>query len=88
MFPILLAIVLAWGVAAICTATGFFPEGHAAYVSTDNLAAAPWFRLPYPLQWGMPVFGAAAAYLASGTLPRDMRRVLETHGLPGSALTV
>ncbi|SHN47483.1 putative bifunctional diguanylate cyclase/phosphodiesterase [Cryptosporangium aurantiacum] len=31
---------------------------------------------------------ASAAYLASGTLPRDMRRVLETHGLPGSALTV
>ncbi|MEC8277724.1 MAG: solute carrier family 23 protein, partial [Myxococcota bacterium] len=21
---------------------------------------APWFRVPYPFQWGMPVFGAAA----------------------------
>lgn len=71
LFPILLAILIAWGVAAICTATGVFPAGHPAHVSTENLAAAPWFRVPYPFQWGMPVFGAAAivgmlaGYLAS-----------------------
>ena len=60
LFPILLAIVLAWLGAAVMTYTGVFPEGHPAHVSTANLAAAPWFRLPYPGQWGMPQFGAAA----------------------------
>ncbi|MEE2904433.1 MAG: solute carrier family 23 protein [Myxococcota bacterium] len=60
LFPILLAIVLAWLGAAVMTYTGVFPEGHPAHVSTANLAAAPWFRVPYPGQWGMPQFGAAA----------------------------
>ena len=31
---------------------------------------------------------ASAAYLASGTLPRDVRQAMDTHGLPGSALIV
>ena len=60
LFPILLAIVLAWLGAAVMTYAGVFPEGHPAHVSTANLAAAPWFRVPYPGQWGMPQFGAAA----------------------------
>jgi nucleobase transporter 1/2 len=60
LFPILLAIVIAWGAAAILTATGVFPEGHPAHVTTTHLAAAPWFRLPYPFQWGTPSFGLAA----------------------------
>lgn len=72
LFPILLAIVIAWAAAAVLTATGVF-EGavlsetgavlvpaHPAYVSTDQIAAAPWFRFPYPFQWGWPQFGAAA----------------------------
>ena len=60
LFPILLGIVGAWGVAAVCTATGVFGPEHPARVSTANLEAAPWFRVPYPFQWGMPVFGAGA----------------------------
>jgi uracil-xanthine permease len=60
LFPILLAILIAWGVAAIFTATGTFPAGHPSFVSTENLQAAPWVSVPYPFQWGMPVFGAGA----------------------------
>jgi nucleobase transporter 1/2 len=67
LFPILLAILIAWGVAAIFTATGTFQGpgadgsgAHPAFVSTAQLAAAPWISVPYPFQWGMPVFGAAA----------------------------
>lgn len=60
LYPILLAIVLAWGVAALLTAVGVFEEGHAAHVSTANLEAAPWVRVPYPFQWGWPAFSAAA----------------------------
>jgi len=59
MFPILLAILLAWGAAWALTAAGVFPAGHPAHVSTQGLADAPWFRVPYPFQWGLPVFGGA-----------------------------
>jgi len=71
LFPIMLAILIAWGVTAILTVTGVFPPGHPAHVSMANVASAPWFRVPYPFQWGLPVFGFAAAigmlagYLAS-----------------------
>lgn len=61
MFPIMLAIVLAWGTAAICTWTGVFEAGHPAAVSTAQLDQAPWIRVPYPFQWGWPQFGVAAA---------------------------
>jgi nucleobase transporter 1/2 len=72
LYPILLAILGAWSVAAICTATGMFPgavldeagkvitEAHPSHVSLANLESAPWFRVPMPFQWGMPQFGAAA----------------------------
>ncbi len=60
LYPILLAILGAWGVAAIFTAAGVFEPGHPSYTSLDNLKAAPWVRIPYPFQWGMPQFGAAA----------------------------
>lgn len=60
LFPIMLAICIAWGLSAILTATGTFPEGHPAHVDTSTLAAMPWIRVPYPFQWGMPVFGVSA----------------------------
>ncbi len=60
LFPILMAILVAWGVAALCTMTGYFGPEHPAYVSTANLGPAPWVRVPYPFQWGMPQFGVAA----------------------------
>jgi len=77
LFPIMLAILLAWGVAAVLTATGFFPEGHAAHVSTQAVADAPWFRVPYPFQWGLPVFGAAAIV---GMLAGYIASVVESIG--------
>lgn len=60
LFPILLGILLAWGAAWILTVTGLFPSGHPAHVDLDSVAAATWFRVPAPFQWGWPVFGAAA----------------------------
>ena len=60
LYPILLGILTAWAVAAIFTATGTFSEGHPSHTSMENFRNAPWFRVPYPFQWGMPQFGAAA----------------------------
>jgi nucleobase transporter 1/2 len=71
LFPILLAILLAWGVTYALTAAGVFAPGHPAHVSAANLESAPWFRVPYPFQWGLPIFagpaavGMLAGYLAS-----------------------
>ncbi|GJM43297.1 MAG: xanthine permease [Gemmatimonadota bacterium] len=71
LFPIMMGILIAWGASWILTATGVFEVGHPAHVSTETIRSAPWFRMPLPFQWGMPVFGAAAAvgmlagYLAS-----------------------
>jgi solute carrier family 23 (nucleobase transporter), member 1 len=87
LFPILLAILVAWGVAALCTVTGFFPgetmEGeqliaaHPAYVNTAQLAASPWFRLPLPFQWGIPLFVPAAIV---GMLAGVVSSVVESIG--------
>ena len=70
LYPIMLAIGGAWAVAAICTAVGLFPgetivagetvAAHPSHTSLANLTNAPWIRVPYPFQWGMPQFGAAA----------------------------
>jgi len=60
LYPILLAIVTAWVVSGIFTVLGIFPEGHPSHTSLENLSNAPWFRIPYPFQWGFPQFGVAA----------------------------
>ena len=71
LFPILLGIVGAWGVAWACTAGGLFGPDHPAHVSGENVAAAPWVRVPRPFQWGWPSFalpaivGMLAGYMAS-----------------------
>ena len=83
LFPIMLAILLAWGVAGALTWAGIFggevvdaagevvQTAHPAHVSLAKVGNAPWVRVPYPMQWGVPIFGLAAfvgmlaGYLAS-----------------------
>lgn len=81
LYPILMAILFAWGACALGTYLGWFPgasevdgvavAAHPAHASLANLHAAPWFRIPTPFQWGWPQFGFAAfigmfaGYLAS-----------------------
>ncbi len=77
LFPIMLGILLAWGVAWGLTAAGVFGPGHPAHVSTEEVAAAPWFRLPMPFQWGLPVFGMAAVI---GMLAGYIASIVESVG--------
>ncbi len=82
LFPILLGISLAWLVAWLGTAAGWFGTADAiprdpAYVSMENLAAAPWFRVPYPLQWGLPQFGMVATV---GMLAGFLASIVESVG--------
>ena len=60
LYPILLAILTAWGISALFTFLGYFPGGHPAHTSLANLNNASWFRIPTPFQWGFPQFGPAA----------------------------
>ncbi|NWV72884.1 S23A1 protein, partial [Dasyornis broadbenti] len=76
MFPIILAILLVWLICYILTRTGVFPSQPEEYgykARTDArgeiLSVAPWFRVPYPCQWGLPtVTSAAVLGMFSATL--------------------
>ncbi len=74
LFPILLAILTGWVVAALLTVAGVFPEGNPAYIDVTPITQAPLFVIPTPFRWGTPewlgpttgfALGMIAAYLAS-----------------------
>lgn len=78
LFPIIMAILVAWLLCFIFTVTDVFPpevDKYGYYARTDSrrgiIAAAPWFRIPYPFQWGVPtvtlagVIGMMSAVVAS-----------------------
>jgi len=71
LFPVLLAILVAWGVCGVLTVTGVFGDGHAGRVSLQAVRDADWIFIPTPFQWGMPAFvpaaivGMLAGFLAS-----------------------
>jgi len=58
LFPVLLAIAIMWLVCGILTATNVFQPGNPARtdVRIKVLEDSPWFRVPYPLQFGSPTF--------------------------------
>ncbi|KFP53600.1 Solute carrier family 23 member 1, partial [Cathartes aura] len=74
--PIILAIMVVWLLCYVLTRTGVFPGQPEAYgykARTDArgeiLSVAPWFRVPYPCQWGLPtVTSAAVLGMFSATL--------------------
>ncbi|NXF09841.1 S23A1 protein, partial [Smithornis capensis] len=76
MFPIILAIMVVWLFCYVFTLTGVFPSQPEEYgykARTDArgeiLSVAPWFRVPYPCQWGLPtVTSAAVLGMFSATL--------------------
>ncbi|KAM6202247.1 solute carrier family 23 member 1-like [Rhynchocyon petersi] len=78
VFPVLLALCISWFTCFALTVTDVLPStptayGHGARTDTkgDVLSQAPWFRVPYPGQWGLPtislagVFGIIAGVISS-----------------------
>lgn len=76
LFPILLAVLVAYALAAALTVTGVYTPDHAGYVDFGGVAAAPWvrnvvgdFSVFFP--WGLPQFSLGfvlatlAGYLVS-----------------------
>ncbi|OCT88298.1 hypothetical protein XELAEV_18016932mg [Xenopus laevis] len=77
MFPIIMAIMVVWLLCYILTLSGIFPTEEKTYgysARTDArgeiMTSSPWFRFPYPCQWGLPtvtiagVLGMFSATLA------------------------
>ncbi|KAG7273152.1 hypothetical protein CRUP_034550, partial [Coryphaenoides rupestris] len=77
-WTIIMAILVSWLTCFIFTATDVFPpekDKYGYYARTDArqgiLTAAPWFKIPYPFQWGVPtvtmagVIGMLSAVVAS-----------------------
>ncbi|XP_043943392.1 solute carrier family 23 member 1-like [Protopterus annectens] len=78
MFPVLLGMATSWLFCYILTVTNAFPSDPNSYgylARTDSkgdfIGQVPWFRFPYPGQWGLPtvslagVFGILAGVLSS-----------------------
>lgn len=71
LYPILLAIVGTWALAAILTAGGHYQPGDAGYVNWDKVGQAELAAIPLPFPYGMPRFEVSvfiaivAGYLSS-----------------------
>ncbi|KAB5527659.1 hypothetical protein DKX38_021506 [Salix brachista] len=67
-FPVLICIAFVWIYAIILTASGAYREKRViTQIScrTDRanlISTAPWFKFPYPLQWGPPTFSAGHSF--------------------------
>ncbi|XP_028323135.1 solute carrier family 23 member 1 [Gouania willdenowi] len=84
MFPIILAIMLVWLVSYILTLSDLLPSdpnryGHKGRTDArgDILTSAPWFRVPYPCQWGLPVVTIAGVL---GMLSATLAGIVESIG--------
>nr|XP_020446500.1 solute carrier family 23 member 1 [Monopterus albus] len=84
MFPIILAIMLVWLVCYILTLTDVLPRepdryGHKARTDArgDIMTSSPWFRVPYPCQWGLPVVTVAGVF---GMLSATLVGIVESIG--------
>ncbi|XP_050345921.1 solute carrier family 23 member 2 [Nymphalis io] len=61
LFPVLLTIVIMWVVCGILTVSGALDADHPARtdIKLNIIEQAPWFRVPYPGQWGVPTVSVA-----------------------------
>lgn len=78
LFPVLLTIIISWVLCIILTVTNVFPEGNPARtdIKLAALESSPWFRVPYPGQWGMPTVSAGAVFgIMAGVLSSTIESV-------------
>uniref|UniRef100_A0AAA9TI55 Solute carrier family 23 member 1 n=1 Tax=Bos taurus TaxID=9913 RepID=A0AAA9TI55_BOVIN len=84
MFPIVLAIMTVWLLCYVLTLTDMLPSDPTAYgfqartdARGDIMAIAPWIRIPYPCQWGLPTVTAAAVL---GMFSATLAGIIESIG--------
>ncbi|XP_075413850.1 solute carrier family 23 member 1-like [Tenrec ecaudatus] len=87
VFPVLLALCMAWLTCFALTVTEVLPAdptayGHGARTDTkgDVLSQAPWFRVPYPGQWGLPTISLAGVFgIIAGVISSMVESVGDYH---------
>ncbi|XP_043925778.1 solute carrier family 23 member 1 [Protopterus annectens] len=84
MFPIIIAIMVVWLLCYILTLTNVFPIDPKSYgfkartdARGDIMSIAPWFRFPYPCQWGLPTVTAAGVL---GMFSATLAGIIESIG--------
>ncbi|CAM1309545.1 SLC23A2 (predicted) [Pycnogonum litorale] len=78
LFPVLISIMSVWIFCCILTVGGALDKN--SKIRTDNIEIvhkSPWFRIPYPGQWGMPTVSTAAVF---GMLPGVIAGMIESIG--------
>ncbi|GAA0146894.1 transporter [Lithospermum erythrorhizon] len=64
-FSLLLCVAIIWSFAAILTVSGAYNNAkqqtqHSCRIDRSSLlSSAPWIKVPYPFQWGTPIFRAS-----------------------------
>ncbi|CAI0475892.1 unnamed protein product [Linum tenue] len=67
-FALLISVTVIWAYAHLLTASGAYkhrPDLTQGNCRTDRaylISAAPWIKIPYPLQWGAPTFDAGHCF--------------------------
>ncbi|KAG9440731.1 hypothetical protein H6P81_020896 [Aristolochia fimbriata] len=67
-YALLLCIGIIWAFAAVLTVSGAYnsvPERTKQHCRTDRsylMSSAPWIKIPYPFQWGAPIFSASHVF--------------------------
>lgn len=67
-FGLIFCIMIIWSFAAVLTAGGAYnnvPEKTKQHCRTDRsylISSAPWIKIPYPFQWGAPIFSASHVF--------------------------
>lgn len=74
LFPVILAIAFTWIFGAILTAADVWDEDNACRTDAKSsiLDDSPWFRVPYPGQWGAPRFKTYAVVPMLGGMLASM----------------
>lgn len=82
VFPVILSITIGWIFCTILTYSDVFPVGSRARVDhrLDVLQESPWFRFPYPGQWGPPAVSLACVFgIGSGLIASIIESIGDYH---------
>ncbi|KAL4853742.1 Nucleobase-ascorbate transporter 1 [Chlorella vulgaris] len=85
LFPVILGLGLTWLYAYIATVAGAYDNSSEATQNSctthqsnfgNILSIAPWFRVPYPCQWGAPIFSATGVLtLIAAVIPAALESI-------------
>ena len=77
LFPVLIGIAVAWGIAVVLSVTGVYAPGTVSYVDLGSAASASLIQPITPFQWGMPRFTPA---FAIGMIAGMLASAIESFG--------